>query len=537
MPPKVISKNNDRPGGVLPVNAAARAAPSKSSLRLKIEVRRLPPSLTLSEYEEVLGDEWKLGRGKVDWREYRPGKLKAPGKLPEQSRCYVHLAHESYVKDFEQRFLSVVFHDKAGSHRNPDIKHLPPTLGFATNQRTPLQVKMRVDGRQGTIDQDAEFIAFLEAETMPLAKPTALEILSAEKEKGGMKVKSTPLIEDLRAKKELRAKVAAEKVEKKKADDKKAAQAKSDAKEAEKTALQLKVEQAAKEAAKVLNKQAAVKQQTPAVTQPVAAKPTSPARTKRAVQSPKPQNAAPANPATAAASPAPERRPAPRQRNNADGIRKMLQKDLGIRPKPAAATQPTNAPAASKPAQTTTASPASSTPTSPPPVTSPVTQPPVQQPKPNPAPPKPATTPTTLKAYLKHANPSQGMTEMLILRALAEYGEVANVTIDPRKGTGIAVFRDAEGLKKAMAAKRVTVAKGAVEVMEFRDRSGEAMGPRGGGVMRGRGGFRGGRGGRVGPVAAVNATVTAPQAPAPVANATAASPAAVSTPSTPATTS
>ncbi|KAI7637306.1 hypothetical protein KC322_g21468, partial [Hortaea werneckii] len=96
-----------------------------------------------------------------------------------------------------------------------------------------------------------------------------------------------------------------------------------------------------------------------------------------------------------------------------------------------------------------------------------------------------------LKAYLKHANPSQGMTEMLILRSLSEFGEVANVTIDPRKGTAIAVFKDGVSLKKALEAKKVPVANGAVEVFEFKDTGGRGAG----GNARGRGGFRGGRGG------------------------------------------
>ena len=65
---------------------------------------------------------------------------------------------------------------------------------------------------------------------------------------------------------------------------------------------------------------------------------------------------------------------------------------------------------------------------------------------------------------------------------------MTNVTIDPRKGTAIAVFKDEEGLKKALEAKKIPVGSGVVEVLEFRDR-----GAGGGGN---RGGFRGGRGGR-----------------------------------------
>ena len=499
MPPKIIAKNADRTGGVLPVNAAARANPAKSpATRLKLEIRRLPPGLTLTEFEETLGEEWKLNNGKVDWREYRQGKTRAAGsgKVPEQSRCYAHVANEACVKEFEKRFLEVVFQDKAGTHKNPELKHLPPTLGFAPNQRTPLQqIKQRWDNRHGTIDQDPEFIAFLEAETQPIIKPAAIDAPSTDKENEKVTAKTTPLIEDLREKKANKAKAAQAKAEKAEK-EKKAQTTKSPGKDANgvvekdagKGAQQQKVEQAAKEAVKVLNKQVAGKQQQ----QGPQAKAAPSAKSKKQTQSSKPQNAVPARPAASSgpSSPAPQRvPPSQRQRGNADGIKKMLQKDLGIRPKAATAQQ-------TPPAST-------SKPTSPPTAT----LVPAQQRPTTPAAPKSTTSqltsksttsaeskPSNVKAYLKHANPSQGMSEMLIQQALCQYGDVTNVTIDPRKGTAIAVFKQNEGLKKALEAKRVSVASGAVEVLEFRDRA--AGGPTNraafGGGRRGRGGARGG---------------------------------------------
>ncbi|KAK5165429.1 uncharacterized protein LTR77_008958 [Saxophila tyrrhenica] len=503
MPPKVIARNADRQGGVLPVNAAVRAGPAKTQApRLKLEVRRLPPGLTLTEFEETLGDEWKLNNGKVDWREYRQGKtrLAGSGKVPEQSRCYIHLASEPYVKEFEKRFLEVTFQDKAGTHKNPDLKHLAPTLGFAPNQRTPLQqLKQRTDNRQGTIDQDPEFIAFLEAETQPITKAYALDVAHQETKAEKAAVKTTPLIEDLREKKANKAKAAqakAEKVEQ----DKKAAKAGGKAgkaaeeRDAAATTQQQKVEQAAKEAGRVANRQAA------AVKQAQQAKAVAPLAAKKQKPSPKPTNAT-SNPSAAASgppSPAPQRAPAgPRQRGNADGIKKMLQKDLGIKPKAAPPT-PSTAPSAS-----TTTSPPSTASTPAAPATS------AKQP-PSKAPTTPQASsdqkPSPPKAYLKHANPSQGMTEILIQQALSQYGDMASVTIDPRKGTAIALFKDSEGLKKALEAKRVPVANGAVEVLEFRE-----IGTRG---SAGRGGFRGGRGGRVGARGGAQGSAAASPAPA-----------------------
>lgn len=520
MPPKLLAKP-DRANGVLPVNAAARANPAKApTVRLKLEVRRLPPGLTLTEFESILGEEWKLGAGKIDWREYRQGKQKSPGKLPEQSRCYLHVTSELLVKEFEQRFLAVAaqFHDKAGTYRDPQLRNLPPTLAFAANQRVPVVNKQKTDNRQGTIDQDAEFIAFLEAETQPLSKPAAIDNANAEsgKESKEPKAKSTPLIEDLREKKANKAKAAASKAA--------AKHGKTESKEPEKEGKGGKgdgkrVEQAAKDAAKVLNKQAAGRQvndKRGGQNQQAEAKavaPPSPAKGKRGAQKGTQQNAATpaqANGPGGAAAVNPQQGPAPqrgqRQRGNAEGIKKMLQKDLGIKPGKNAPIGPA-AVAASTPASTNPTTPPAATPSQQPAAkatpqgpkatpTAPKAQAQAQQ-----APPKstPAPAASTTKAYLKHANPSQGMTEMLIQQALGQYGDVSNVTIDPRKGTAIAMFKDQEGLKKALEAKRVPVGgKGAsVEVLEFKDRGGQggSSGGGGGGGGGGRGGgFRGGRG-------------------------------------------
>jgi len=46
-----------------------------SVARLKILIRRLPPGLTQTEFEEALGREWKIAGGKVDWAMYKPGKV------------------------------------------------------------------------------------------------------------------------------------------------------------------------------------------------------------------------------------------------------------------------------------------------------------------------------------------------------------------------------------------------------------------------------------------------------------------------------
>src|SRR5215470_17383575 len=73
--------------GMLPIPAAvlqkqappnnAPRGPSKKAVapRLKLIVRRLAPGLTQAEFEAHLGEEWKVGAGKVDCLLYRPGKV------------------------------------------------------------------------------------------------------------------------------------------------------------------------------------------------------------------------------------------------------------------------------------------------------------------------------------------------------------------------------------------------------------------------------------------------------------------------------
>lgn len=47
---------------------------AKVQVRLKLLVRRLPPALTEDEFFASVGEEWKIGAGKVDWVRYDPGQ-------------------------------------------------------------------------------------------------------------------------------------------------------------------------------------------------------------------------------------------------------------------------------------------------------------------------------------------------------------------------------------------------------------------------------------------------------------------------------
>jgi hypothetical protein len=78
--------------GVLPVTALQKNAPASAprgpktpAPRLKLICRRLPPGLTRAEFETLLGEEWKVGAGRVDWLNYRKGKVSKEYAPPHTS--------------------------------------------------------------------------------------------------------------------------------------------------------------------------------------------------------------------------------------------------------------------------------------------------------------------------------------------------------------------------------------------------------------------------------------------------------------------
>jgi regulator of nonsense transcripts 3 len=501
------------------------------------------------------------------------------------------------------------FHDATKSWQDSALVG-PPTLEFAPYPKMP-GGRRRNDNRQGTIDQDQEFKDFLESLTNPITKSAAPEADAQKQEK----VKTTPLIEALREKK----------ANKDKPNTKGSRNARGEAKEdtADKKLLgkqgkenainagdknrrisKADKAQAAKEAVKILNKEAASKESA-AATEKAAASP-APERkrgnvagvksllqrdlgigsvpnrrrgTKREVASatpdasaqakdtpataPKPKEAA----ATAASSsdkapqPSKKERPtrAERRAFKASLVDKSNDKAPGNdaqtqahtkgaaapapqilkKPQSAQSPAPPKGPAAPRPPPTepaaarTVAPPAqkNTPPAKPAPPVHPVQ-------RTAPAPPKPD--PTSKQAFLKHANPSQGITEPLIEESLKVFGGIDKVEIDKRKGFAYVDFAEPEGLQKAMAASPIKIAQGAVQVLERKEKvaraalnprfngpppTGPARGGRGGFGPRGRGGRGGARGGghmAVNPTTSSTEPASAPSAPTPVASADAA---------------
>lgn len=56
-------------------NIAAKKPNKPPAPRLKLLIRRLPPGMTQQEFQDALGEEWKVGAGMADWLQYKPGKV------------------------------------------------------------------------------------------------------------------------------------------------------------------------------------------------------------------------------------------------------------------------------------------------------------------------------------------------------------------------------------------------------------------------------------------------------------------------------
>ncbi|EEQ89552.1 nonsense-mediated mRNA decay protein Upf3 [Blastomyces dermatitidis ER-3] len=543
--------------GVLPIPATAtqkgtsnKPSSRAAAPRLKLLIRRLPPGLTPQEFEAVLGDEWKVGNGKVDWFHYKEGKVsKDPAKPSRPTRVYLRVTSIPLVEELSEKVRASAFQDARNTSRDPVVLG-PPAVEYAPYPRVPSS-RVRRDGRQGTIDLDSDFIAFLESLTNPVTKP-AMDI-GAEDTKEE-KPTITPLIQFLKDKKANKGKEASSLT-------KPSRHGRGDAREgkdpkvervharkllsrADKAApspgdRQWKLDRATKEAVKAVNKQTANQ---------ISKAPGKTIASRLPKEEPPAQTAPPA-----------ERR---RVRGSMSAATKILRRDLGLAPttprrrpeKPAygegASSPPTSetakglafsngesgkrtslkasretelvrkpaitkSPKASSPSNTATgrnANNSTNAPASPGKLTTP---PGPKHSSPTQASGKACPQPTATQAFLKHANPSQGVTEELLASGFSTFGKVVKVEIDKKKGFGYVDFAEPDGLAKAIQASPVQIAQSQVVVLERKSGAAVAQArgnasnrpnqpPGGGGPApsrptrrgnRGKGGFKKGGGG------------------------------------------
>ncbi|KAJ6439591.1 nonsense-mediated mRNA decay protein Upf3 [Purpureocillium lavendulum] len=526
----------------------------------KLVIRRLPPGMTDAEFVAILGSDWEANKGKVDWMSYNPGKISTdPSKPSRPSRAYIHLKRKDDIMALGQVIRTATWEDAKATFTNPSLVG-PPSLEFSPYKKIP-GTKRRADPRQGTIDQDQEFMAFLEGLANPVPLRESIDIEDADETKEEIKVTTTPLVEYLKEKKANKSKDSG-----KNAKSAKKGSSKDDdsSKKKSKDSKSDKSEKVTKETVKILSKKAATEQAADAA-----------------------KNVASQMTAAGAAD-APKSR-----RAGIAAAARILQRDLGLSPgsahrrarhdaaKAEADTKPPSTKDGSTSAGDTAQTPAEATPQPPrsrpdSPVTSKVTQQSgrrarggkgsekgkgAETPSPSAssqptvttapvilkkkvesgtaspvtdsqapthqapngkaagsssnakgasnkatAPQKKSSglTPGATRAFVKHANSSQGVTDALLRQALEAYGSITSVDLDKRKGFAYVDFAEHDGLVKAVAGSPVQVAQTTVQVLERKDKkpatvssaaasSGSANPDKGSGRgRRGRGGGGGG---------------------------------------------
>ncbi|KPI39071.1 uncharacterized protein AB675_4674 [Cyphellophora attinorum] len=439
------------------------------------------------KFWDALGDEWKAGNGKVDWAAFREGKIsRDPSKPSVPARGYLRVKEQSLIDELNNKVRQTPFQDAKNSTRDPCLIG-PPSLEFAPYNKVA-SGRAKNDSRQGTIDQDPEFIDFLQKLTEPINKaPNGVDIETPLE-----KATTTPLVEYLKEKKASKAKEAAEKKSAKarQQDPKEAKPSKTEkiiVKSAPSSPEKAKVAKAGQEAVKAINKSVAQIQAKPTATPP------------------KTETKTPAKEPTAAAGPA-----AKRERANISAAAR-IQRDLGLAPKAPRAAR--NASATVTPASATTgnkteekpadkpappsaeekkavptkaaAKPTPSSTTIPPtgpraarnnapaasaaPATAPVAPKAINPPRQKPA---PQPSPGATSAFLKHANPSQGVTEELLRTVFSTFGTVTRCEIDRKKGLAYVDFETPEALKKAMGASPVSVGDKGAKVVVLENNKG-----------------------------------------------------------------
>lgn len=209
--PQVLSR---KANGVLPVAAAQATTDAPKATKSKVPVdgekvviRRLPPGMTEDECIKLLGEDWKVGNGKVDWFSYQPGKISQdPSKPSRPARAYLHLKKREEALPLNEMVKTIIWEDAKDTYNSPSLI-APPAVELAIYKKVP-SGKRRNDGRQGTIDQDQEFMDFLEGLANPTVATKEGEGGEATEEEGksAAKATSTPLIDYLREKKANKAK-------------------------------------------------------------------------------------------------------------------------------------------------------------------------------------------------------------------------------------------------------------------------------------------------------------------------------------------
>ncbi|KAL3140973.1 hypothetical protein ABBQ32_005495 [Trebouxia sp. C0010 RCD-2024] len=116
-------------------------------VRNKVVVRKLPPGISQEEVQAAID---VVCQGKYDWFTFVPGKVSL--KRIKHSRAYLNFLDASEVLRFKSQFAGHAFVNKKGAQYRCLVEYAP-------YQRIPRE-KAKEDPREGTYENDADFIAF-----------------------------------------------------------------------------------------------------------------------------------------------------------------------------------------------------------------------------------------------------------------------------------------------------------------------------------------------------------------------------------------
>ena len=490
------------------------------------------------------------------------------------------------IMPLNEAVRSKTWEDAKGTHTDPALIG-PPQVEFSLYDKIP-STKKRTDTRQGTIDQDPEFMAFLESLANP-TQPKDADIDDDEPDKD-VKVTTTPLVEYLKEKKAAKSKENSNKRQAKNAQD--GGKGKGGSKDDDQGKKKGKAakDDKTKEPVKILTKKAATEQASEAAK--AAASQINAGNAGNAVDAPKSRRAGIAAAARLlqrdlGLSPGSAHRRARQDAAKAEADAKSeggeaVQKDSATGAATTASTNVNERPVSPAPsdngsqtskatggqassktqrrnrgaknAEKTKASENSASQSTAPskptmilkkkseeegrsqlpsqasaetPAGDKVNEPRSagkgaanksnQQKKPA------AVSPDATRAFVKHVNASQGVTDETLRESLQSFGAIVSVEVDKRKGFAYVEFSEHDALVRAIAASPVTVGQGSVQVLERKEKkpqnqpagnaaSGESSSKneKGGRGRRGRGGGNKNAGGDKGHSPTLSAAPVAP---------------------------
>ncbi|KAJ3675508.1 hypothetical protein LUZ60_004550 [Juncus effusus] len=153
--------------------------------RTKVVLRHLPASVPQQAIMDQIDSRFE---GRYDWVQFYPGKNST--KHQKYSRVYINFKSSQDVVEFAEFFNGRLFVNEKGAQFRALVEYAP-------SQRVP-KSNIKKDGREGTIEKDAEYLEFLEqiskpAENLPSAE-IQLERKEAEKAVAG---KEAPIVTPL----------------------------------------------------------------------------------------------------------------------------------------------------------------------------------------------------------------------------------------------------------------------------------------------------------------------------------------------------